>query len=113
MTDYLARFVAGGLVVSAFAVIGDVLRPKRFAGLFGAAPSIALVTLTLAVWRHGSGYAAIESRSMIIGALALGLYSWLVCWLLIRLDWSAVAATALAFVAWLGIAVGLQQVLFG
>ena len=31
------RFVIGGLVVSLFAVIGDVLKPKSFAGLFGSA----------------------------------------------------------------------------
>jgi hypothetical protein len=46
--DYLLRFAAGGLIVSAFAVLGDVLRPKSFAGLFGAAPSVALATLSLA-----------------------------------------------------------------
>jgi hypothetical protein len=36
--DYLVRFVAGGIIVSIFAVLGDLLRPKSFAGLFGAAP---------------------------------------------------------------------------
>jgi hypothetical protein len=41
--EYLVRFLAGGIVVSAFAELGDVLRPKSFAGLFGAAPSVALV----------------------------------------------------------------------
>ena len=41
--------------VSLFAVAGDVLRPKSFAGLFGAAPSVALATLTLAFWKHGGG----------------------------------------------------------
>jgi hypothetical protein len=29
------------------------LRPKTFAGLFGAAPSVALATLGIAVYRHG------------------------------------------------------------
>jgi hypothetical protein len=45
MTQIFVRFFIGGVVVSAFAVIGDVLRPKSFAGLFGAAPSVALATL--------------------------------------------------------------------
>jgi hypothetical protein len=31
----LFRFIVGGFVVSLFAVIGDVLKPKGFAGLFG------------------------------------------------------------------------------
>ncbi len=40
MIEILYRFLIGGLVVSAFALIGDLLKPKSFAGLFGAAPSI-------------------------------------------------------------------------
>ena len=42
MLEYLLRFIAGGIAVSAFAAFGDAVRPKSFAGLFGAAPSIAL-----------------------------------------------------------------------
>ena len=113
MTEYLIRFVVGGLIVSIFAMIGDVLRPKSFAGLFGAAPSIALVTLAVAAWQHGGKYAAIESRSMLLGALALCLYSWIVCQLLMRLRISALAATSIALVAWCALAFGLQQLLLG
>ena len=82
--EYVIRFLAGGLVVSLFAAAGDVLRPKSFAGLFGAAPSVALATLTLAFWKHGGGYVATEGRSMIIGAISLAVYSFLVCQLLAR-----------------------------
>jgi hypothetical protein len=57
MTEYGVRFLVGGIVVSTFAILGDVLRPKSFAGLFGAAPSVALATLGIAVYRHGAGYA--------------------------------------------------------
>jgi hypothetical protein len=35
MTEYVIRFLVGGAVVSAFAMLGDLLRPKSFAGLFG------------------------------------------------------------------------------
>jgi hypothetical protein len=87
--EYVIRFLAGGLVVSLFAVAGDVLRPKSFAGLFGAAPSVALATLTLAFWKHGGRYVATEGRSMIIGAIALAVYSFLVCQLLMRVRSSA------------------------
>jgi Protein of unknown function (DUF3147) len=82
MVDAIIRFVVGGLAVSAFAVLGDVFRPKSFAGLFGAAPSIALATLAIAVAQRGTGYAAIEARSMMLGAVALWLYSAGVCRLL-------------------------------
>jgi hypothetical protein len=61
--------------VSIFAVIADVLRPKGFAGLFAAAPSVALATLGLTVASDGKFYAAIEARSMIAGAAAFLLYA--------------------------------------
>lgn len=73
--EWVERFLVGGLIVSAFAVIGDVLRPKGFAGLFGAAPSVALGTLTLTLLTEGKPYAALEARSMIAGALAFLAYA--------------------------------------
>jgi hypothetical protein len=33
MSQILARFIIGVAIVSAFAIIGDVLKPKSFAGL--------------------------------------------------------------------------------
>jgi len=47
MSAILLRFLIGGLVVSVFAVISDIVKPKSFAGLFGAAPSVALATIGL------------------------------------------------------------------
>jgi hypothetical protein len=76
--DYIIRFLIGSLVVCVFSLVGDVLCPKSFAGLFSAAPSVALATLPLALSRGGE-YVAIEGRSMIIGAVALAGYSFLVC----------------------------------
>ena len=66
MVEYLLRFIAGGLAVSAFAILGDALRPKSFAGLFGAAPSIALATLLITLSQNGAHFAAVEGRSMIV-----------------------------------------------
>jgi hypothetical protein len=40
--ELIVRFLAGGTIVALFALIGDVLKPQGFAGLFGAAPSGAL-----------------------------------------------------------------------
>ena len=71
MDELIFRFLIGGTLVSAFALVGDAVRPKSFAGLFGAAPSIALATLGLTVATEGRNYAAIEARSMIAGAIAL------------------------------------------
>lgn len=111
--DYFLRFVIGGVVVSVFAVLGDVLRPKSFAGLFGAAPSVALATLGLAFWKHGGDYVAIEVRSMVLGAVALAAYSAAVCQLLMRADWPALRATLAAFAIWLVVAIGLERLLIG
>jgi hypothetical protein len=60
LAEYGLRFLVGGLAVSAFSAIGDVFRPRSFAGLFGAAPSIAIATLMITVSKQGAQYAAIE-----------------------------------------------------
>lgn len=74
--EWLLRFLIGGTVVLLFSIVGDVTRPKSFAGIFGAAPSVALATLLLAVHYHDASYAATQARSMLIGAAALGVYAW-------------------------------------
>ena len=71
MKELIVRFLIGGTLVSAFALVGDILRPKSFAGLFGAAPSIALATLGLTIVAQGREYAAIEARSMIAGSIGI------------------------------------------
>jgi uncharacterized membrane protein (GlpM family) len=113
MTEYVIRFVVGGLVVSAFATLGDVLRPKSFAGLFGAAPSVALATLGIALYQHGADYAVVQSHAMIAGALALAVYSVVVCQLLMRAQLRATVATVLSVVVWLIVAFGLLAVAGG
>jgi hypothetical protein len=107
MTEYVVRFLVGGVVVSAFAMLGDILRPKSFAGLFGAAPSVALATLGIAVYRHGAGYAAQQTWAMTAGAVALAVYGVVVCQLLIRAQLRAAPATLLSLVVWLVVAFGL------
>jgi Protein of unknown function (DUF3147) len=102
----LLRFVIGGSIVSLFALAGDVLRPKSFAGLFGAAPSVALATLALTVWQSGSAVAAVEARSMTVAAGAFIAYAWVSARLMQRGHWSSAAAGGLALAVWaLGAAV--------
>lgn len=107
MQEILIRIVLGGLIVSAFAMVGEVVKPKSFAGLFGAAPSVALATLSLALIQHGKGYASVEARSMILGAVAFFLYASLASRLLIRNKWAALPATMVSLVLWGGAALGL------
>jgi hypothetical protein len=75
MAQLIFRFAIDGLIVSLFAPLGDVLKAKSFAGLFGAAPSVALATLGLTIAAHGKLYGAIVARSMIVGAIALFAYA--------------------------------------
>jgi hypothetical protein len=112
MLEYALRFLAGGIAVSAFAALGDSLRPKSFAGLFGAAPSVALATLLITLSQKGAPFAAVEGRSMIVGALALAAYSWVVCVLLKRFLLSSWTATMAALVVWFVVALGVSAALF-
>jgi hypothetical protein len=102
--DLIARFMIGGLVVAAFAALGDILRPKSFAGLFGAAPSVALATLGLTVLADGHQYAAIEARSMIIGALAFAIYAQGCAWLMLRRGYPSSVVTLSGLFIWLMLA---------
>lgn len=107
MTQLIIRFIVGGLFVSAFAVIGSMLKPRSFAGLFGAAPSVALATLALTIAKNGKAYAAMEARSMAAGAAALFLYCLAVLFLLRRTRMRTLAATSSALAFWLGISLAL------
>jgi len=80
MKELALRFVVGGLAVCVFAVLGDLFKPKSFAGLFAAAPSVALASLILAVRGHGAAYATAEARSMIAGGVAFLVYASWVTW---------------------------------
>lgn len=107
MIQLLVRFLIGGVAVSLFALIGDLLKPKSFAGLFGAAPSVALATLGLTVASQGAFYAATEARSMIAGAVAFFAYAACVSWVLMRYKPKALWVTVGSFPVWAGVAFGL------
>jgi hypothetical protein len=111
MTEGVVRFFLGGALVSVFALIGDVVRPKSFAGLFGAAPSVALVSLALAILEHGSDYVSILVVSMLAGAAALLAFSFVTCHLLKRTQLSALSVTLFAFPVWLLVAFGFLAVM--
>lgn len=94
------RFLIGGVAVSLFALLGDIFKPKSFAGLFGAAPSVALATLALTVMSDGKVYAATEARSMIAGAVAFFVYASSVSWILMHRRMKALAVTISALPVW-------------
>ena len=109
--DLLYRFVVGGVVVSLFAVIGDIFKPKTFAGLFGGAPSVALATLALAVHTDGKAYAAIEARSMLAGAIAFFIYARVCIRLMAKNHLHASVATISGLVVWMACALSAWMLL--
>jgi hypothetical protein len=104
--ELVIRFLVGGVVVAAFAVAGDILKPKSFAGLFGAAPSVALATLGLTIAKDGANYASVECRSMLAGAVALGVYGALVCVLLARTRTGPLLASVASMLVWFAVSFG-------
>ncbi len=84
----IIRFVVGGIVVTAFALLGEVIGPKSLAGVCGASPSVAIATLSLTIWAEGTAFAAQGARSMV--CFASFFYA---CCCLVLLDWSEWSAT--------------------
>jgi Protein of unknown function (DUF3147) len=109
--EMLFRFLVGGLVVSLFSALGDALKPKSFAGLFGAAPSVALATLSLTIVSNGMAYAALEARSMIGGAVGLCAYACSVTWVMFRYKPSALRVTMGLLSLWLAMSFGIWSFL--
>src|ERR1700728_3394193 len=109
MSELIIRFLIGGVVVSLLAIVGDALRPKSFAGLFGAAPSIALATLGMTIHKDGRVFASIGARSMIAGAVAFLVYAAAVSFALRRYSFIALRVAAALLPLWFLVSFGLLQ----
>jgi uncharacterized membrane protein (GlpM family) len=94
----LLKGLAGGSLVVAFAVLSEVVAPKRFAGLFGAAPAVAIAGLGLVLLSKGAHDARENSIGMIAGCLGMSCYAASTVRLLKHTR--ARAGTALGMVAW-------------
>jgi uncharacterized membrane protein (GlpM family) len=92
----------GGLFVVAFALIGEVLEPKRFAGLFSAAPSVALGSLSIVLLTKGPADGKESAIGMIAGAIALIVFCVVARGFVERYD--ALKGSVLASTVWLAVA---------
>jgi hypothetical protein len=99
----------GGTLVVVFSGLGDVLKPKVFAGLFGAAPSVALASLFVTVATKGAPTAAVSSRGMIAGSVGMAVYCVAASALVKR--FGALGGSVLAYVAWIVPALGAYWLL--
>jgi uncharacterized membrane protein (GlpM family) len=109
--ELLWRFLLGGAIVSLFALVGDVLQPKRFAGLFSAAPSVALATIALTVAKDGPRIASIEARSMVLSSVGFILYAYVVQRVLVSGRWGAGLVSVTALTIWGVIAAAAARLL--
>ena len=66
--------VIGGTMVIAFALVGEVVRPRELAGVTSAAPSVALAGLAVTVATTGTVAAFNVALGMVAGAVALLLW---------------------------------------
>lgn len=98
----VVKGLAGGLLVVTFAVISEGLAPKRFAGLFSAAPAVALAGLGIMLVDKGPHDAHQNAAGMIAGAAGMIAYAGAAIWLLGRMRASRTATVALG--AWTAVA---------
>jgi uncharacterized membrane protein (GlpM family) len=105
--DMMPRFLIGGIVVSLFAILGDVVKPESLGGVFAAAPTIALATLVLTMHKHGGMYVATEARSMLAGAIAFFAYACAVSFVLMRRRPKALTTAIALLPIWFATAAGL------
>lgn len=101
----VARGVLGGVLVMCFALLGEATSPKRFAGIFAAAPAVAIGGMVITAVDGGGEALQRSGLGMIAGAVALVAYCALAVPLVRRFGALAGSAWSLilwAAVAWLG-----------
>jgi uncharacterized membrane protein (GlpM family) len=107
----LLRGAVGGTLVAAFAALSETLGPKGFAGVFGAAPSIALASLLVTIADKGEHAARIQSLSMIFAGFAMSAYCLTA---IVTVDrFGALRGSALAFASWAVVATVAYAVVTG
>lgn len=68
------KALAGGAFVVLFSLISAVLEPKGFAGLFSAAPAVAMASLLVTAFGSGTPRAVPDSVGMTAGSVAMVAY---------------------------------------
>lgn len=98
----VAKSLLGGVLVLAFAGLSETLKPKRFAGILAAAPSVAIAGLAVGAAAKGPADQAQSAHTMIAGAVALAVYAAVAIVALRRLG--AGKGAAVSGLAWLVVA---------
>ena len=106
---YLGKFLAGGALVVLFAVISEMLQPKRFAGIFAAAPSILLASLIVTILFKGTAPASLSAFGAIAGATGLVACALAAIWTVDR--WKGLAGSVIALIPWAVVSLAAYLVL--
>ncbi len=96
------KAIDGGLFVALFAVLGELLQPKRFAGIFGASPAVALANLLVIALVEGDASGRDAATGMIAGAVALAVAC--VAAIPAVRRWGAVRGSAVLWSVWILVA---------
>ena len=96
--EVVLKALAGGVFVLAFAALAEMLTPKGFAGVFSAAPSVALASLIVTAGIAGVPDVLASAQGMQIGAIGFTVYCLIAVPLLRR--WGAWRGALAALVLW-------------
>lgn len=107
---FAARAAAGGTLVVLFSLISEAVKPKAFAGIFAAAPSVAVASLAITVLAQGPAQARQASIGMVAGAIGMAACCTVAVAVLPRLR--AGRGSLLALGAWLVVTLGLYWTVF-
>jgi uncharacterized membrane protein (GlpM family) len=91
------RGLAGGTLVVISALISEAVSPKAFAGLFAAAPTVAVASLSVIIATEGPGAARQSVIGMVVGAIAM-----VACCILAAATIPRIQALKGSVAAWLG-----------
>jgi uncharacterized membrane protein (GlpM family) len=102
VAEVALKALAGGLLVLAFAALSKGFKPERFAGVFSAAPSVALGSLAVTLIFSGAKDLRSIGAGMAIGAAAFVVYCLAAVPLVRR--FGAWKGSAGALLVWFGVA---------
>lgn len=109
--EYLARFLAGGLLVCVFAFISEVCKPKQFAGIFSSAPSVLLAGLIITLLVKGAASAVLTAQGAIAGAVGMIAFCLLASLTIQR--YQVLRGSVLALIAWFLVSFAFFVLLYG
>jgi uncharacterized membrane protein (GlpM family) len=99
LVPVLVKSVFGGLLVVVFALLAQTVEPKRFAGVFAAAPSVALASLTVTALGKGPSDARVACVGMMAGGAGFVAYCLLAPTAMRR--WRPLRGSIVALAGWL------------